>query len=74
MEAWKEEREKLTAERSEFSREYATLKEQVLAAENVRWETERIVRGANTPQKDLRRETRKEKLQTKPRSRSKMAR
>ena len=58
LEAWKKEREKLTAERSEFSRDYATLKEQVLAAEHVQWTAEKILREAKQPQKDKREKTR----------------
>jgi len=54
LEAWKEERAKLTAERSEFSREYAVLKEQVLDVESVQWTAERIMREMKQPQKDKR--------------------
>ena len=54
LEAWKEERVKLIAERGEFSREYAALKEQVLDVENVQWTAERIMREAKQPQKNKR--------------------
>jgi len=54
LEAWKEERVKLMAERGEFSREYAALKEQVLDVESVQWTAERIMRGMKQPQKDKR--------------------
>jgi len=54
LEAWKKERAKLAAERAEFSRDYAALKEQVLDVENVQWAVERIVREAKQPQKDKR--------------------
>jgi len=52
LEAWKEERAKLIAERGEFSREYAALKEQVLDVESVQWTAERIMRGMKQPQKN----------------------
>jgi chromosome segregation ATPase len=58
LEAWKEEREKLAAERGEFSREYAALKEQALDVESVQWTAERILREAKQPQKDQREKAR----------------
>ena len=54
LEAWKKEREKLATERGEFTHEYTALKEQVLAAENVQWTAEKILREAKQPQKDRR--------------------
>jgi len=58
LEAWKKERAKLTAERAEFSHDYATLKEQILAAENIQWTAEKILREAKQPQKDKREKAR----------------
>jgi len=52
LDTWKKEREKLVAERGEFSREYTVLKEQVLDVESVQWTAERIMREAKQPQKD----------------------
>jgi len=52
LDVWKKERTKLSAERGEFSREYAALKEQVLDVENVQWATEKILREAKQPRKD----------------------
>jgi len=60
LEAWKKERVKLLAERGEFSREYAALKEQVLDVESVQWTTERIIREMGQPQKDKREKTRQQ--------------
>ena len=54
LEAWKKERAKLAAEWGVFSRDYAALKEQVLAAENIQWTAEKILREAKQPQKDKR--------------------
>jgi len=54
LEAWKEERVKLIAERGEFSREYAALKEQVLDVESVQWAAERIIREAKQPHREVR--------------------
>jgi len=59
LKAWKEERVKLIAERGEFSREYAALKELVLDVESVQWTAERIMREMNQPQKDKREKTRR---------------
>ena len=54
LEAWKNERAKLAAERGTFSREYAVLKEQVLDVEKIQWTAEKILREAKQPQKDRR--------------------
>jgi hypothetical protein len=54
LESWKKERAKLAAERGEFSRKYAVLKEQMLDVESVQWTAERIVREMKQPQKDKR--------------------
>jgi len=54
LEVWKKERAKLAAERGEFSRDYAALKKQVLAAENIQWTAEKILREAKQPQKEKR--------------------
>ena len=54
LDAWKKEHVKLAAERGEFSSDYAALKEQVLAAENIQWTAEKILREAKQPQKDRR--------------------
>jgi len=44
LESWKKEHEKLTAERSAFSREYAVLKEQVRDVETIQRSVERVLR------------------------------
>ena len=54
LDTWKKERAKLAAERGEFSRDCAALKEQVLDVENVQWAAEKILREAKQPQKDRR--------------------
>jgi len=58
LEAGKKERAKLAAERVEFSRDYAALKEQVLDVEKVQWTAEKILREAKQPQKDKREKAR----------------
>jgi len=54
LDPWKNERAKLSAERSEFSREYVALKEQVQDVEKIQWTAEKILREAKQPQKDKR--------------------
>ncbi|MCL2301345.1 MAG: hypothetical protein FWC27_14475 [Firmicutes bacterium] len=41
-----------------ISGDYAALKEQVLAAENIQWTAEKILREAKQPQKDIREKAR----------------
>jgi|GEM_PF-2642946 len=51
LEAWKKERKKLIVERSEFSLEYAAIKEQILDMETIQRVVERILREGKQPQK-----------------------
>jgi chromosome segregation ATPase len=46
LRSWKEEREKLTAERALLNRQSGLLKEEVKKVETMRWTVENIIRGA----------------------------